>query len=144
MGRNEATMLRMVDHVEFMGILAKENAVAAVVEELQEATPVDKRHAKASYTVELGALASGFPQKSNAKSHSVPAARGLAIAGMSGGDIGDDVAVGNVAGHSAIIAGGRRPDSNGRMIGSEQAPDPYIPKSISKAIAKTKNQRVDR
>lgn len=41
----------------------------------------------------------------------------------------------NVAFHAIILAGGRRPDRNGRMIGSIQAPDGWIEQSENEARA---------
>ena len=48
---------------------------------------------------------------------------------------GDQLVWWNNVPHAVILAGGRRPDRNGRMIGSIQAPDGWIEQSETEARA---------
>lgn len=132
-GRNAKELLRMVDYVERGGTAFVLAAAQATVHALQDETPEATRHAKSAYTAGVGAPAAGFPEVSKANSHSVPVPVAVIQAGAAGFKLGDDLVVGNRAGHSAIIAGGRRVGSHGRMLGSTQAPEPYVPKAVATA-----------
>lgn len=140
-GRNETKLLSMCDHVERGSVAFCTELVASTVDELQRATPVKTGHARARYAVGVGSLPPGFPEKTTQASYSAPDPRQVAESGMRGFKPGDSAFLTDIAGHSLIIALGRRRGPSGRMLGSLQAPDPYIESSVEAASRRMVNWR---
>ncbi len=134
MGPNERQMLLIIRRVERIGKITVEVLVNLTVAEVQRRTPRDTHFAASSLRVDIGAPFPGFPQQRDGRQHAVPIPADVAKTAISGFRLGDTVVINALAAYFGILAGGRRQDSTGRMIGSLQAPKPYIEPSIKTAI----------
>lgn len=86
-------------------------------------------------TINESSSEQGERRPSRAKSYPLTGASDVRKAVQLGGmEMGDTLWISWIAPYANIIDGGRRPDKNGRMIGSEQAPDGWVAKGIEVAI----------
>lgn len=103
----------------------------------QVPAPIDTGELRASVRPTVGTPSNEAPDKSGSYSNVTEAEVRQAIT-FGAPSPGDTIWLTWIAAHAVIIAGGRRPDRNGRMIGSLQAPneswvDPYC---LDEALSK--------
>lgn len=116
--------------IQLAVFVAEENNAGAVP------APIDTGELRASLRATVGGFSSEQPNTEGPFTN-VSAAEIRQAAQLGALSPGDLFGLTWIADHAVIIEGGRRADKNGRMIGSNQAPDGWVdPLGIDAATAK--------
>jgi hypothetical protein len=144
-GYNEAIMRDAANAVEQFVIAGASFLIEQIVELNNEGgdgappAPVDTRQLRGSLRITVGEPSSEQGERRPVRGGAYPltsardARRSLQLAGLT---VGDVIWGRWIAPYANIIEEGRRPDRNGRMIGSEQAPDGWVHLGIDVAVAR--------
>lgn len=146
MGPNEREMLRLMSGVESFVIAGAIEFARGVVELNNEGgdsappAPIDTGELRGSVRITIGQTSA--EQSSESPPYPLTRPSDVARAVQLGGfDLGDTLYETWIAAHATIIELGRQRDKNGRMIGSEQAPDGWLWPAVETQLSRMDSWR---
>lgn len=144
-GSNTATMRRAAAQVEQFVIAGAAYVMEQLVELNNEGgdnappAPIDTQNLRGSLRITVGTPSreKGEARPVRGGDYPLTTRREARMAIQNGGfAVGDTLWARWTAPYANIIDGGRRPDKNGRMIGSEQAPDGWVEQGAEAAMVR--------